>query len=188
MDEGVARFVPIGSELPQSTRYSCVCVREDGQWKVALQRDWGADEAKLEDLSWLIGDWAAKTNDRELQTNFHWNAGETLIVNKSTVKEGGRVTAAITQRIGIDPKTGQIHSWIIDGTGGRGQADWVRDGNSWLMDAASVLVNGTETSSVNIFTRINDDAFTWRSVDRRIGGEDMAATDPVKLVRVRSTK
>ena len=61
----MARFVPIGSELPQSTRYSCVCVREDGQWKVALQCDWGADEAKLEDLSWLIGDWAAKTNDRE---------------------------------------------------------------------------------------------------------------------------
>jgi uncharacterized protein (TIGR02246 family) len=186
--EGLARVQPAGSELPRSTRYSCVLVREDGQWKVALERDWGADEGKLEDLSWLIGDWKADAKNREVQTSFRWNAGKTLIVNKCTVKEAGQVTANITQRIGIDPQTGQIHSWIIDGKGGRGQAVWVRDGNNWLMDATSVLAGGVETSSVNIFARLSDDAFTWRSVDRRIGGEEVPATDPIKVVRQQSGK
>jgi uncharacterized protein (TIGR02246 family) len=46
IDEGLAHLQPTGSELPHSTRYSCLCVREDGQWKVALLRDWGAEGAK----------------------------------------------------------------------------------------------------------------------------------------------
>jgi uncharacterized protein (TIGR02246 family) len=188
VEEGLARLQPIGSELPRSARYSCICVREDGRWKVALEREWGVTESRLEDLSWLIGDWAGKGKDRELQTSFHWNPGKTLIVNKSTVKENGRVTIAITQRIGVDPQTGQIRSWIIDGTGGRGQAVWVRDGDSWLLDATGVLAGGAQTTAVNILSRTGDDAFTWRSVERRVGGVELPATAPVKVARVKSSK
>jgi uncharacterized protein (TIGR02246 family) len=176
-----------GSELPLTTRVSSVCVREDGQWKVALERESGADEDKLEDLGWLIGSWAATTKEREVQTSYRWNDKKTMIVNQTTVKEGGRVTSSIAQRIGLDPETGQIRSWMRDGNGSRGQGFWHRDGNSWLIDTMGTLANGTETASVNIITRINDDAFTWRSVDRLIGGEELPGTDPVKVVRVKTS-
>jgi hypothetical protein len=185
LDEGLVRFEPAGSELPFSSRYSCLCVREDGQWKVALLREWGAEHEKLEDLSWLEGDWAAKSKDREVQMSFRWNENKTIILNQATVKEGGRVAFSVTQRIGLDPQTGQIRSWTSDDGGGRGQAFWVRDGSNWLLDAFGMLADGTETSAVNIITRISNDHFTWRSVDRRIGGEAQPATSPIKVVRTK---
>jgi uncharacterized protein (TIGR02246 family) len=188
IDEGLAHLQPVGSELPVSIRYSCLCVREDGHWKIALGREWGPNEDHLEDLSWLIGEWTAHGKNGEVRTSFRWNSSKTLIINKTTVTEGGRVVIAFTQRIGLDPQTGQVHSWVVDGKGGHGQAVWVRDGDSWLLDAASVLATGTESSSVNIITRLSDDAFLWRSVERRIGGDEVPASDPVKVVRVKSSK
>src|SRR5262249_19117755 len=53
LDEGLVRLENAGSEPPLSSRYSCLCVREDGRWKIALVREWGANEDKLEDLHWL---------------------------------------------------------------------------------------------------------------------------------------
>jgi len=132
LDEGLVRLQPVGSELPLSSRYSCLCVREDGQWKIALVREWGAEEEKLEDLNWLLGDWVARSKDREVLMSFRWNEAKTMILNQNTVKEGGRVTSSGTQRIGLDLQTGRIRSWTSDENGGQGQAFWVRDGNSPL--------------------------------------------------------
>jgi uncharacterized protein (TIGR02246 family) len=185
IQEGLVRLEPLGSGLPTSTRYSCILAREEGQWRIALEREWGVEEHKLEDLAWMIGDWSAQSKDRELQVSFRWNEKKSLIVNKFVSKEGAQVASSGTQRIGIDPQTGRIRSWMIDQHGGRGQSFWMRDGNSWLLDSSGTLANGTETTSVNIITRINDDAFTWRSVDRRIGGDEQPPTVPVKVVRVK---
>jgi uncharacterized protein (TIGR02246 family) len=186
IQEGLVRIQSVGSELPVATRYSVICVREDGQWKLALEREWGVHEDKLDDLSWLIGEWTARTRDRELHMSFRWNDKKTLIVDKFTLKEGDKISSSGTQRIGIDPKSGRIHSWLVDQNGSRGQSFWVRDANSWLLDSNGTLANGVETSSVNIISRIDDDAFTWRSIDRRIGGDELLPTDPIKVVRMRS--
>jgi uncharacterized protein (TIGR02246 family) len=187
LDEGLVHIQPAGSE-PLSSQYSCLCVREDGQWRIALVREWGAAQEKLEDLLWLLGDWVAKSKDREVHISFRWNDNKTMILNQFTIKEADRVAFSGTQRIGRDPQTGQIRSWTSDGNGGRGQAFWVRDGNSWLLDANGLLADGTETSSVNILTRIDNDHFTWRSVDRQIGGEELPATDPIKVLRTKGAK
>jgi uncharacterized protein (TIGR02246 family) len=176
-----------GPELPISTRCSCVLVREDGQWKIALEREWGEQDERLEDLAWLIGEWAARPGNRELAFSFRWNDKKTMIVGHFTVKEAGRETLTGTQRIGVDPQSDRIHSWLIDQHGGRGQSRWMRDGKSWLLDAVGTQPSGVETSSVNIITRISDDAFTWRSINRRIGADELPPTEPVKVTRVKSS-
>jgi uncharacterized protein (TIGR02246 family) len=184
--EGLVRPRPVGSELPVSTRYSCILAREDGQWRIALEREWGVEEDKLEDLAWLVGDWTAKPKECELLMSFRWNDKKTLLVDHFTVKESGRVTSSGTQRIGLDPQSGRIRSWLIDQNGGRGQSHWMRDGNSWLLDSVGTLANGVETTSVNIISRINDDSFTWRSVNRRIGADELPPTDPIRVTRVKT--
>src|SRR5262249_31552576 len=185
IQEGLVRLEPVASELPLFTPYNCVLAPRNGQLKVALEPEWGAGEDKLEDLAWLIGEWTVQTKDRDLRMNFRWNDKKTLIVNKFTVKEAGTDSHSGTQRIGVDPESGQIRSWMVDQQGGRGQSLWVRDGKSWLLDSVGTLANGAETKSVNVISRINEDAFTWRSVDRRIGDEELPPTDLIKVVRVK---
>jgi uncharacterized protein (TIGR02246 family) len=185
LQEGLVGLEPTDSELPRSVRYSCLLVREDGHWKLALEREWGVEENKLEDLNWLIGTWSAQTKDRNVEVSFRWNDKKTLIVSKVTVQEAGNPPYTTTQRIGIDPESSQIRSWSVDPLGGRGRSVWVRDGNNWLLDSEGVLGNGTQTTSVNIISRLGPDAFTWRSVDRVIGSEELPPTNPIKVVRVK---
>ena len=177
------RLKPAGAEPATSTSYSVLHVRQGGGWKVAIAREWGANEDKLEDLGWLTGNWVAKSKDREVQMNFEWNDAKTLIRGRFSVKEEGAAPLSGTQTIGLDPQTGQLHSWVFDDEGGRGQAVWARDGNRWVQDVTGVLFDGSEYKAVNVLTPINDDAFLWQSVDRTIEGTEVPDTDVIRLRR-----
>jgi uncharacterized protein (TIGR02246 family) len=188
IEQGVLRLKPAGAELPTSTRYSALHVREDGKWKIAGVQESGATEDKLEDLAWLIGDWEVKGKDKEVQMKFAWNAKKTQIRNQFSVKEGGKVAASGIQIISQDPQSGQLRSWHFDDDGGHGQSMWFRDGNRWAMDSLGVLADGRETAATNVLTRLNDDAFVWRSTQRTLVGTPVSDTEPVKVVRVKSGK
>src|SRR5262249_6812334 len=112
IEEGIARVQPAGNnQIPSSTWYSILHVREDGQWKIVTSREWGAADHKLEDLAWLIGDWVAKSKDNEFKMSFEWAGNKTQIKNHFSVKQAGRVTSSGTQTIAIDPRTGRLRSW-----------------------------------------------------------------------------
>jgi uncharacterized protein (TIGR02246 family) len=186
LEEGYSRLVPKSAELPSNSQYSVLYVREDGAWKAAVVREWGADRHRLDDVAWLLGDWAAKLPDRKVEMKFKWNDAKSAIVGQFSTTEGGRVVSSGTQRISLDPRTGQLRSWTFDEDGGHGQSLWFRDGNSWLLDTGGVHVNGAVTASMTIINRLNNDAFTWRSIDRMIDGEPLPPTDPIKIVRAKS--
>ena len=183
IEEGLLTLTLPGAELPITTAYRAIQVREGGQWRIAFSQEWGADQDKLEDLAWLIGSWTARPAGREVQLKFAWNDKKTLIRNHFTIKEGGKVISSGTQTIGMDPRTGQLASWTDDEDGGRGEALWFRDGNRWVVDSAGVLPDGTETFALNVITRLNDNEFLWRSVDRVVGEDEVSDTEPVKVVR-----
>jgi uncharacterized protein (TIGR02246 family) len=183
IEEGLLTLTLPGAELPTTTAYRAIQVREGDRWRIAFSQEWGADQAKVEDLAWLIGNWVARPVGREVQLTFAWNEKKTQIRNHFTVKEGGKVTSSGTQTIGIDPRTGQLASWTFDEDGSRGEAVWFRDGNRWVMDSTGVLPDGTETAAVNLITRLNDHEFLWRSVSRAVGADELPDTEPVKVVR-----
>jgi uncharacterized protein (TIGR02246 family) len=183
IEDGVARVRTEGSDLPTSTRYSVLHVREDGKWKMAIVREWGAVENKLDDIAWLVGDWTAKSPKGEVTMKFAWNAKKTMIRNSFTVKEGDRVTATGTQTISFDPATRQLRSWTFEEEGGRGEGTWFRDGERWVQQSEGVLQDGTEVAAFNIIKRIDNDHFVWRSVDRMVAGESAPDTTPIKVTR-----
>jgi uncharacterized protein (TIGR02246 family) len=188
VEEGTIQVKANGTQLPTSTRYRVVHVREDGKWKAALVREWGAGDDKLQDLAWLIGTWTAKTKDREVELRFNWNDKKTYILSHFTVKEKDKVTSSGTQRICQDSQTGRLRSWIFDDEGGHGQGLWSRDGNRWLSESMGVTPAGTETTSVNVMTRLDDNSFVWHSINRSVDGEAMPDTTPVKVTRKASDK
>jgi uncharacterized protein (TIGR02246 family) len=189
IEEGILRLSPsAGDELPSSTWYSVMHVREDGRWSVVVSREWGAAQQKLDDLAWLIGTWTNKSKDREVQMSFEWNERKTQIRQRFSSKEGGRITASGTQTIALDPQTGQLHSWLFDDDGGHGQALWFRDQNRWVLDSAGVLADGRESLATNILSRLGENEFVLRSAERAIDGSEVPDPDPIKLARVKAAK
>jgi uncharacterized protein (TIGR02246 family) len=186
LEEGTLRLKGDAATLPSMSDYRGVCVREDGQWRVALIQEWGGATHHLEELEWLIGDWTAKPPGREIEMKFRWNPEKTAILNESTIKQDGRVVSSGHQRIAIDPDTGQLNSWSFEADGGHGRSAWNRDGNQWVLESSGVAADGRQTSSLNLIARVSDDAFTWRSVNRVMGDQEMPDTIPIRVTRVKS--
>jgi uncharacterized protein (TIGR02246 family) len=188
VENGVMVLTHAGPELPASSRYSVLHIREDGQWKTAIAHEWGGAEDKLQDLAWLVGDWSAATPKGEVRISFAWNAAKSGIDGRFSVSEDGKPVSSGHQRIIRDPQTGQLHSWMFNDDGGHGESLWYRDGNRWVLDAAGVSADGTETAAANLLTRLSDDEFIWRSVNRAVGSDALPHSDPIKVTRVKAAK
>jgi len=184
IEEGTIRTRGNGNELPTSTRYSTLHVREDGKWKVAVSREWGIGQDRLDDLSWIIGSWKGKVNNQDVTVAFEWSDNRQCINGRFAKTIDGKAESAGTMRIAVCPQRGQLRSWHFDADGGHGQSLWLRDGNNWVLDAIGVSADGLETAAVNIIGRINANEFTWRSIDRVVGDHALPDSVPVKLARV----
>jgi uncharacterized protein (TIGR02246 family) len=188
IEEGILMNVSDGPELPTSTFYRVWHVREGGKWKIALTREWGGDQDRLEDLAWLAGTWKATVKDQEITLKYSWDRTKPFMNGSFTKKKDGKVVASGTLKIGFDITKGRLHSWHFDDDGGHGESLWSRDGDRWVLDSTGVLVDGTATASLNLLTRINSRELLIRSIDRVIGGERQPDTLPIKVTRVEPTK
>ena len=118
-----------------------------------------------------------------IEVSVRWNATRTFLIRDMKISGGGAANASsgdagdglpamhITQRIGWDPLSRQIVSWVFGSDGSHGEAVWTRDGDTWIARTMAVLPDGTQTSSLNIYTYDGGDRCTWRSVPTHVGGE-----------------
>lgn len=167
-----------------SSKYSVLHVREDGKWLMALVREHPSEGVSLRDLDWLIGSWEASKGDNEVRTTFEWWGDKSFIRATIHIKQKGDTREGF-QMIGKDRSTGQIRSWTFDNHGAFGEATWHRDGKKWVQDSAGVIDDGHVLAATNIMTMIDHDAFTFQSVHRSVGGEDVADIPPVRVTRVK---
>ena len=158
------------------------------------------DTPRLADLDWMVGDWTVVEDhpDREpaagalpltpggrppIEVSVRWNATRTFLLRDmkvtgnaaagpSTTDTGDGLPAMhIAQRIGWDPLSRQIVSWSFGSDGSHGEAAWTRDDDTWIARTMAVMPDGTQTSSLNIYTYDGADRCTWRSVPTHVGGE-----------------
>ena len=187
--------IPGGAAL--EGRFSATWVRHEGGWKLAALREARGNEPngaeRLADLDWMVGDWsvvdegaaapdaAAKPT---IELAVRWNAGRTFLLCDMKITPPGAKEPAVhvTQRIGWDPLTRSLHSWVFSSDGGHGEATWIRDGGSWVARTAAVLPDGSQTSALNIYTYDGKDRCTWRSLPTHVGGEHMPQVN-MTLVR-----
>lgn len=188
IEEGVLRNGGAGKELPSTTLYSAIHTREGGQWKIALAREWGAGQHRLEDLGWLIGTWKATAKDVDVTLTFERDPKKPGILGHFAKKVQGKEVGSGTIKIAIDPQRGQIRSWHFDDDGGHAQALWLRDGNHWVLDSTGVAADGAEVAAVNLLGRLGPDEITWRSIDRVHGRNALPDSTPLKLARVGGVK
>jgi uncharacterized protein (TIGR02246 family) len=112
-------------DVVASSWRNTLAVREGGQWKVAMVREWDRDTALdvgLSELDWLVGTWHAASKEREVTTSYEWDENKTFIRGKYAVKEGGKVVESGTQMIGKDNAEGAIRSWVFQTDGGSAAA------------------------------------------------------------------
>ena len=179
------------SETEASSWRETLLVREGGQWKVAVTREWDRDTSEddtLKDVEWLIGTWEASGKDREATTSYEWDENKAFIRGKYSVKEKGKVVESGIQFIGKDNNDGVIRSWAFQSDGGFGGGVWTREGKKWTVDVHGVMADGKELTATNVYIKLDPNTFSWQSVNRKLDDEPIPDTAPIKVTRQRAGK
>jgi uncharacterized protein (TIGR02246 family) len=189
IEEGKVRVRRGPAATATAANYTALFVREDQGWRIALLSETPtADDVSIEDLNWLIGQWKSSTGEgAEIRTTYRWDPAKKFIYMQFTITEPA-LSLTGTQVIGLDPATFAIHSWTFEASGGVGEATWHRDGDHWVLDAAGTLPDGSSLTETNVLRRVNEDTFTWQSVNRMLGDVPLADLAPVKVARVKTEK
>jgi uncharacterized protein (TIGR02246 family) len=191
IENGIARVVQPDAE-PIETNYTAVNVKRDGKWLLDRISEEETPEPPgpppssyehLKDLEWMVGSWIDRDESATVQTDCDWTKNQNYLNRSFAVVVGDQVDMAGMQMIGWDPKAKQIRSWIFDSDGGYSEGKWTRKGDRWLIQQSGTLPDGSTTSSVNIITRVDDNSFTWQSVNRQINGDILPNVDEVLVVR-----
>jgi uncharacterized protein (TIGR02246 family) len=178
-------------EFVASSWRNTLLVRENGQWKVAIVREWDRDiglDVSLKELEWLIGTWQAATKDREVTTTYEWDENKAFIRGKYKVKEGTKVVESGMQMIGKDNAEGAIRSWVFQSDGGFGGGVWTREGKKWSVDVYGVRADGSELTATSIYVHVDPNTFTWQAVGQAVDGVPLADTQPIKATKQRPVK
>ena len=96
---------------------------------------------------------------------------------------GDEVDISGMQIIGWDPVAKQIRSWVFDSDGGFAEGRWTHKDDRWLIQQTGTLPNGSKSSAVNIFKYIDDNSFTWQSINRVVDGDVLPNIDEMLVVR-----
>ena len=175
IEDGTATVVRPGEE-PHITSYTAVHVLLDGRWYIDSIRETDLPPAptatdQLSQLAWLEGTWVDESEESTVITKYHWTPNQTFLVQSFSAFIGEEVNMQGTQIIGWDPAQGRIRSWMFDSEGGFSEGNWESDGDRWVVRQSSTLPDGRHGSAINVITRLDNEAFTWKSSARQIDGE-----------------
>ncbi len=202
IEDGSVEVVVPGASQAHHGRFSATWVKEDDGWKLAGLREWRTDpaenQARLEDLDWLVGDWsvtihgavahAAAGNGDEVTINgrkiavapaspptidmsVRWNPTHTYLLRETRITSPDGGGMEISQRIGRDPLTRQIRSWSFGSDGGHSEAVWALEEGSWVSRVASVLPDGSRASTINHYVYDGKDGCTFQSFPTHAGAD-----------------
>lgn len=187
IEEGTSTLTQKGQE-PEIANYRAYYEKQKGEWKMMeleepLQDPGAAAAEHLKELSWLIGSWSDEDKDYDVTTSSKWDDHQKFILQKFSIVKDQLPVMEGNQTIAWDPIREGIRSWIFDSAGGFGEGRWTKKGNDWVVETIFVLADGERASSVNIYSNIGTDTYTWQSTGREVAGEFLPDITPVKVTR-----
>jgi uncharacterized protein (TIGR02246 family) len=194
VEDGVLEYTdPDGTK--ESNRFVVVWVKSGDRWLISSARDLPAEAAdlpsltypRLQPLEWLVGEWEDTGGKLGVKLACRWGPNKSFLLMDYTVKREGGEPLTVTQRVGWDGFNGMVRSWVFDAEGGFAEGRWQRDGNRWVVGTAGVLPDGGRGGSTDVWQFVDDNTFTWRSVDREVDGQPVADVE-VKFARKGASK
>ncbi len=178
-------------EVVASGGQNTVLIRQGGQWKMAIVREWDRDvgqDVSLKSLEWLIGTWRAVSKDREVTITYRWDESKAFIRGKYRVKQGGKFVESGMEVIGKDSARSVIRSWVFQSDGGFTGFVWSREGKKWSLDVQGVQADGKELTATIHYIQVDANTLTWQAVNQTLDGEPVPDTAPIKVVKQKSMK
>jgi ketosteroid isomerase-like protein len=137
----------------------------------------------LKELDWLAGKWVDDDENIDITYVNEWDKNKNFLTQRFVVTVLGEEEISGSQIIGWNPTAKKIQSWIFDSDGGFGQGIWSKDDNHWAAEINFTLPQEGNASSVHVYTKIDDNTYTFASENREINGKLLPNIGPFKIIR-----
>lgn len=177
----------------EKSEYTAVSVKRDGKWLLDRVTDTEIDDKPaepppsnyehLKELEWMIGDWIDEDENVVIETDCEWTKNRNYITRSFAMAVNNQINKSGMQIVGWDPVNKKIHSWVFDSDGAYSEGDWTRKGEKWIVEQKGTIPDGGKTTATNIFKKVDDDSFSWQSINRTVDGEVQPNIEEVLITR-----
>ncbi len=171
IEEGRVEVLSQPGAASQRSRYVALHLNQEGQWRLALARDFSADgepvsnHDRLRELEWLVGEWVEEGEGSLVSTSCKWSSDRSYLLQEFAIRLGNEAPVSGMMRIGWDPQTQQIKSWTFDSDGGYSEALWARGDKKWVLKSKGVTHSGRNFSRTAILRSIDEGTMSWETRD-----------------------
>lgn len=185
IESGVMK-VTVEDQPAQQMAYEASYVRENGKWFVKAIKEIELQEPssnfeKLKDLAWLVGKWEDSDDNVDILFDTQWDEYKNFITQKFKMKIYDQDDIEGKQIIAWDSVKDVVRSWVFDSDGGFGEGTWEKVDKSWYATMRYTLNDGRVASSINIYTPIDDNSYTFASQEREVDGEVLPDMNTVTI-------
>jgi uncharacterized protein (TIGR02246 family) len=187
VEHGTSRFLVPNAE-PEEIEYTAVEVKREGKWLLDRVTDKTKETApshyeQLKALEWMVGEWRSGADNAEVELDCNWTKNQNFLTRAFKITIDGSVSTAGVQLIGWDPATKSIRSWTFDSNGAFADATWGEKSGRWFIRNRGTLPDGRAATMVNVMKKVDDNSFTWQTIERTAGGELLPNIDEIQIVR-----
>ncbi len=188
IEDGTTTFTSQDGTDRVQSQYTAVHVKTNGKWLAASVREHAPKDRRqhrtqLSQLGWLKGTWVEESDDSLVLFSCEEVADGNFFVRDFETHVGGRAGIGGNQRIGWDPLTAKLRTWIFESDGGYSDGFWHHDADCWSLKTTGVTANGQPVSSTSTYTYVNNHTMKWQSVDREVAGVTLPDSDEITIVR-----
>jgi uncharacterized protein (TIGR02246 family) len=186
VERGTSKLLTPGSD-PEEIEYSSVDVKRDGKWLLDRVTDKTKEVApshyeQLKELEWMVGQWTSSSDDAEVEVDCNWTKNQNFLTRAFKISIDDDTFSGI-QIIGWDPAAKAIRSWTFDSNGTFAEASWQQRGGRWFIRNRGTLPDGRTATMINVMKQVDQDSFTWQTIERTAGGELLPNIDEIAIVR-----
>jgi hypothetical protein len=131
----------------------------------------------------MVGRWTDEAKNAQVELDCNWTKNRNFLTRAFKLDAGDGADFAGMQIIGWDPAAKTIRSWTFDSNGTFAEATWSRRGDRWFIENKGVLPDGRKATMVNVMKPVDENSFTWQTIERTAGGELLPNIDEVLMVR-----
>jgi len=157
-------------------RYIAVRTKVGNSWPLVSVRDFTDDSNttphdRLQSLAWIIGDWVNESSDAAVKISYRWSEDKNFLLGDFHITRAGEPVMKSQQRIGWDPLTGKVRSWMFDSDGGYADGNWSLVDGAWVIKSTAVMPDGETGSATVTITPKDHDRFVMKGTERIVGEE-----------------
>ncbi|QDT63178.1 YybH family protein [Calycomorphotria hydatis] len=177
-----------GEEQLIDTTYKATHVKTADGWKMNSVKELLANPEEsnyeqMKPLGWMVGNWVDDNEGIQIELTCIWSKNKSFLLRKFEVINDGVLEMDGTQIIGWDAERKQIRSWVFDSEGGIGEGTWEEKDGRWIVRVKQTMRDGSTATSINVMEPVDEDAFTWQSTGRIVGGTPLPDIAPGYVIR-----